>query len=163
MKRSYTFVLLFLALFVAMPAVAQDARYGNFSFSSDKDAFTDKNRSYIISNTEDLALGAKCFHDGLNVIIAVGYQAGDDDDDVQVMYRFDTEDPVGPFYAPLSQSNKLIYLPMRRVPNFTRKMRSSEKVAVRVIDPYDGEITQEVVSLDGATAGLSAIGECQPE
>ena len=66
-------------------------RIGDFTYYERLDDFDDTERSFIATNGEDGGLLAwRCLSDGLNVVLNVEtYYGGDDDDDIQVRYRFD--------------------------------------------------------------------------
>lgn len=148
-----------LALFVSWPLFSAQAVQAQAVYENKKDGFTGEDRSYVFiqpsSVTGDTFLIAwRCEYDGLNVVLAHNFLAGDSDDEVVVLYKFDEGDPSGNNYYDLSGSNKLTYFDMSDVPAFTQKALNSQKLMVRLIDPSDQETATGTFFLKGLSQNL---------
>lgn len=156
-------LLALLLVFATWPLPAQgqgSAEVGSFLYTHAQDDFTDEDRSYVITMDEDGdgGLGWKCLADGLNVILGIGgYMGGDSDDDIRVRYRFDRREPSGYEYWGLSSSNKVAFMRMNRVLDFTAEARRSSTVVVEAVDPLDGETRRFHFDLEGAEAALDRL------
>jgi hypothetical protein len=130
---------------------------GDFTVSIARDAMTDENRSFILSvaESEEGGLGWRCLEDGLNVVLAIGtYYEGDDDDDIIVQYRFDSDEPEPQEYWALFSGKESAYIRMANVDAFTERALNAERVVVRAVDPYDDETHTYIVGLEDLQQAL---------
>lgn len=150
-------LLMPLAANAQSSTVEREFPEGDFAITISRDALTDANTSHAMSiaENEEGALAWKCMEDGLNVVLAIGnpYE-GDEDDDIMVQYRFDSEEPAPQEYWALFGGKKMAYIRMDMVSTFTDAAMKAERVAVRAVDPYDDESRTFLFGLDGLDKAL---------
>lgn len=171
MTRFMAPVLVLAALVAGTPAelLAQaTSSAGDFTIVRRQDPLDDANRSFTVTPALDPVgdrepvFGWHCMADGLNVVVNFDtYFGGDDDDEIQVRFRFDDSDPSDDTWWPLLQGNKSAYLPMDLVEAFTDRARRSDRLVVRVTDPLDGESYTDTFRLNGLANALKAILPCE--
>lgn len=167
--------VLFLPAWLQAQSLAPDVRQvmradatayeGDWTYTVEVDPIDDSDRSLAMtlspepSGGEYGSLAFKCLVDGLNVMIGWGsYFGGDSDDDVLVVYRFDSEPASSQQYWHLFPgSNEMAWMPMDLVPQFIADAGQHRKVVVRVTDPLDGETKTHTYSLDGAAAMIDRL------
>jgi hypothetical protein len=135
-------------------------RIGDFVFVSGLDDFDDTDRSLIGTSGEDGGvLTWRCMSDGLNVVLDVEtYYGGDDDDDIQVRYRFDRDEASGYEYWRLFPGqNEVSYQRMNQVPGFTLRAELADSVIVEAVDPLDDESNRFTFGLDGFSEALNLL------
>jgi hypothetical protein len=141
--------------------VAQETQIvGDFIYRPALDDFDDTDRSLIATSGEDGGLLAwRCLSDGLNVVLDVEtYYGGDDDDDIQVRYRFDQNEASGYEYWRLFPAqNEISYQRMNQVPGFTAQARLADSVVVEAVDPLDDESNRFTFELDGFSEALNLL------
>lgn len=159
--------VLLTLLLVAVPSSAHGQQVGQFRVRIARDVIDDGNRSHITtpalpeSSYDDMGFGAKCMADGLNIIVLFGkYLGGNANDEVEVRVRFDNEPAGSVVEWPLLQGQESAYLPMSRVRTFVERARTSNRIAIRVVDPLDGETLTAVFSLSGFSEALRRILPC---
>lgn len=143
-------------------AFAKESRHGSFVYVENKDDFDGTDRSFIYtpseSSSRDAALSWRCMSDGLNVIYILGhYFGGDEDEDIQVRYRFDDQEPSAQQYWELLQGNEAAYIRMNRVSQFTEAAKRASVARFEAIDPLDGERLTDVFSLNGMSVALEKL------
>lgn len=143
----------------AHPLHAQaSATYGSFSLEVDKDPMSDADRSGLYAGTDrdgirQPLLGWRCMEDGLNVMYMWDKYFIGSDDEVEVMFRFDTS-PASPFMSwTVSTDHKAGFAPMSMVTEFTRQAIAGGRLTLRVRDS-DGEVLTDSFSLSGLGQGL---------
>lgn len=164
--RTFLLAALLLVGVTTTAAAQRTETVGAFTVVYAKDPIDDSNRSFIMTSPEgeesDAAFYWRCMSDGLNVVVGIGkYFGGDDDDEIQVITRLDSDENSGIVYWPLLQGNRAAYMPMHRVESFTSRAMSAKQLAVRAIDPLDGETLTWVYRLDGLRQALAKITPCR--
>jgi hypothetical protein len=144
---------------------AQEVRIGSFVYVQSADPIDDSNRSFIAAmqpdDDSDAAITWRCMEDGLNVVLEIGkYYGGDDDDEIQVITRVDQDPNSGIVYWPLLQGNTAAYMPMDRVEAFTERAKRARQIAIRAIDPLDGETLTFVFPVLELERALERLGKC---
>ncbi|HEY0969653.1 MAG TPA: hypothetical protein VGE02_01615 [Gemmatimonadales bacterium] len=142
------------------PAAAQET-IGSFAVVPNRDPITDADRGVVGTVALDpgdraALLVWKCMEDGLNVIYQWDrYFGGDEDDDVALVWRFDSEPAWERQWAQLlDQEQNSAWIRMHQVTPFTGAALAARKVAVRVTDPLDGETITDQFELDGLLPAL---------
>jgi hypothetical protein len=144
--------------------VYANAAHG-WEYHSNQDVMDDSDRSYVVadfdrdvisSSGDPFAIAFKCEADGLNFLISHSYLIGNSDDDIRVEMRFDNS-PAKTYWWPLQSSNKLTYAEMSAVPTILSSAKVGTKVAVRIIDPGDGEAMTSIFSLVGISDALTKL------
>ena len=174
MHRFRFLAFVVLLLFVLLPNLAlaqQDETHGAFTVVFDQDTFTDANRSFIMTIPTDsrsgrladnLGFSAMCMADGLNIVVLWGkFFGGDRDDRVEVRYRLDDRPSPDPMRWPMFPSSEAAWMPMHQVGGFVAEARTARTLALRVIDPLDGETITNTFSLEGFGAALDRILPCR--
>ena len=158
-----TFIgLSLLAIVLSAPHVfAQSESIGSFEYFKDLDEFTDEDRSTIMTADEDArgVLIWRCMADGLNVLLNVGgFMGGDRDDDIQVRYRFDANEPSGYQYWRLFPGqNEIAYMRMNNVDSFTIEALASTALVMEAIDPLDNERRRYRMTVSGLKQALGKL------
>jgi hypothetical protein len=149
-----------LVPFAPAPAAAQET-IGSFAIIPNKDPITDADRGLVgtvalDSGDRSALLVWRCMEDGLNVIYQWDrYFGGDSDDDVALVWRFDSEPASNPQWAQLLDKDQdSAWIRMNQVAPFTRAALAAGRVAVRVTDPLDGETITDQFNLDGLQPAL---------
>lgn len=146
-----------ILILVCVSVLEAQTKVGDFTVKRDTDPITDDDRSWMASHGEDtdVGLGLKCLEDGLNVLLMHKYLIGDSDDEIRVVYRFDNDTPVPEHYWMLATGKTLSFSPMGRIPWFIERAKTANRIAIRVVDPGDGEVLTDIVSLDGFSEALA--------
>lgn len=152
----------------AAPAAAQVSSntraIGDFVLVTAKDPIDDSNRSYIMTSADDdsgAAMTWRCMADGLNVVLNIGkFFAGDDEEDIKVITRLDSDDNSGEVNWGLLQGNMSASMPMSRVDAFTERAKTASQLAVRAIDPFDDETLTFIFTLEGFGQALEELLPC---
>lgn len=139
--------------------------HAEWVFEEHADDFSDEERSYARPDSVDLGKSAsgllvavKCEEDGLNFLLLHSYVAGGDADQVVVELRVDKNPPYGPRSWSLQGDHKHSYMPMAEVPDMIGQMTFGSKLAIRISDPSDGEVTTQSVLLGGFHHAVSQLG-----
>lgn len=145
---------------------SQDTReIGDFVLVTAKDPIDDSNRSYILTYADDDSGGAltwRCMADGLNVVLNLGkYFAGDEDNDIVVITRLDSDPNSGEVYWRLLQGNTSSFMPTELLEAFTERARTASTLAVRAIDPFDDETLTFIFPIEGVSEALAALLPCE--
>ena len=150
---------LLLALAPA-PAAAQET-IGSFMVVMNKDPIDDVDLSAIgtpalDSGDRTALLVWRCMEDGLNVIYQWDkYFGGDSDDDVSLVWRFDSDPAWDSQWAQLlGEEQKSAWIRMSQVAPVTRAALGARTIAVRVRDPLDGETITDQFEIDGLLTAL---------
>ncbi len=156
---------LFAVSSAANDLAAQEVRIGSFVYVQAADPIDDTNRSYISAkqpdDDSDAAITWMCMEDGLNVVLEIGkYFGGDDDDEIHVITRVDQDANSGIVGWPLLQGNTAAFMPMDRVQAFTDRAKRARQIAVRAIDPLDGETLTFVFPVLELERALERLGKC---
>lgn len=144
-------------------AFSSDVHAG-WQYIQDADPFTDADRSAIVAGAEllgnqntHLSIALKCLEDGLNFLLGHKYLGGDSDNEIRVEMRVDKNQSYGPKYWKLAMGNELSWMPMADVPRMVGEMRSGTRLHIRVVDPVDGEVLTQAVSLRGFSAAAAKL------
>lgn len=145
-------------------AAAQDARIGSFQYSASTDPISDADRSFIFTTDEDqeVAIGWKCFSDGLNFLVLVSdpmlrLRLISVQDRAYVTYRFDKDEPVGPEIWKLNEENNVAYAPMARVGAITESARRARQLVVRIFEDDGSHVTTKTFDLSGFTQAIARL------
>ena len=138
--------------------------HAGWHYIQDADPLTDADRSAIVAGAEllgdqnaHLSLALKCLEDGLNVLLGHKYLGGDSDNVTQVQTRVDRNQSYGPKYWKLMSGNELSWMPLADAPRIVREMQSGTRLHIRVVDPADGEVLTQSVSLRGFSAAVAKL------
>lgn len=148
----------------AATAAAQSETIGAFRFHQGQSfEVDDPTYAYTVSTSDfddhEGSLIWACLADGLNVVAVVGtYFAGDEDDDILVRYRVDSQPAPTRRYWALDVQNETAFMPMDMVGDFTAAALQGREATVRLVDPYDGETVQYTYPLEGLAVVLSRLG-----
>lgn len=134
---------------------------GSFAILMNQDPITDVDRSMIgthalESGDRSALLVWRCMEDGLNVIYQWDkYFGGDSDDDVSIIFRFDSAPAWDAQWAQLlGEEQDAAWIRMSQVAPVTRAALGARKIAVRVRDPLDGETITDQFEIDGLLPAL---------
>ena len=153
--RMSTFAALIAIVFLSTSyeAIGQDLEeLGDFTYVGFTDAMSDQknSRSFTESlNGSDMEFYIACFSGSSVLGIEHGYMSGDDTPYIDVMYRFDDEEPSRYENWGLGGNGKNSFRTITGRESFVEKAIASKKVALRVRDPHDGETVTGVFSLKG--------------
>jgi hypothetical protein len=171
MRRARSLVLAFGWLAVAWGAfggLAAAQGTGDFSVELATDPFDDSNRSFILNvdpidfhDGDNLAFGAKCLEDGLNILVIWGkYFAGDDEGRVAVRHRIDDQAAGPEEMWEMFAGQEMAWMPMHLVGEFVAAARAGRRILIRVVDPFDGETITNEFELVGFGPALDQILPC---
>lgn len=158
--------MLGVALLLPLAAGAAEAQIetiGAFRFHQGQPSeVDDPSHAYTVSTSDfddhEGSLIWACLPDGLNVMAVVGtFFAGDEDDDILVRYRVDTNPAPTRRYWALDVENETAFMPMNMVGDFTAAALQGREVTVRLVDPYDGETVQYTYPLEGLAVVLGRL------
>ena len=148
-------------------ALAQERWFGEWVVTAVVDRFDDTESKLMTSaplnyaERDMVALSLMCLEDGLNVVVYWGrYFAGDQNERVQVRYRFDDRAASDEQLWTMTGGNHAAWMPMHLVDEFVRTARSSRSILVRVVDPLDNDTIASETSLEGFSQALDAMLPC---
>lgn len=136
---------------------------GDFFLTRQLDDFTDEDRSSIMVASEDLesALAWVCQEGAMYVLLTTGYMIGQDDE-VDIMWRVDRNEPSPTIRGPQGSANTAAVLPRHRIYSFTREAMAGTTVVIQVTDPFDRDAERHRYSLMGLTASLRLLSCYNP-
>lgn len=154
MRRLLTSFALTVALsFAAQAQQAPPERVGNFTVTSSTDPITDE--QWVFASARDLqrgdsrvTFGVACLGTTLYVVIQHPTYGGDSDYRIRVTFRFDDGEIITNRWS-LWVDSRASSLPLEELDGFVAQSRQSERVALSVVDPFDGETHRAVISLTG--------------
>ncbi|NVK31099.1 MAG: hypothetical protein HWE20_08845 [Gammaproteobacteria bacterium] len=162
MKLGYKLVTALVTLGLVSTSLAASWEYRELI-----DGFTDKDNSTIsltdeatnkaISSGSEALFFLKCFDSGIGLAVFHGYMSGDSDDQVTVEMRVDKNGPYGPSYWNLATGSKASFMPDTDLENYIQQLKAGNSVIIRVRDPFDGDMVQGAMPLDGFAAAYEKL------
>lgn len=166
------FLLLALLSIPALGHAQDGVRIGAFTVVTSKDEMDDSEQTYLVTTSTESAgvrveagsgaLSWKCEYDGLNILVFIGtYMGGDDDDEVVVRTRLDSDPPSESEYWSLTANKYGAWMPVGQVRAFTVRALRARSLLVRVTDPLDGETVTHTFELAGLQRALAQVRPCK--